>query len=267
VTPQDAELFRKRRTTLGLDPLVIHDNYLINLASPDLVLRANSIRTFHDELRRAVALGADYLVAHPGNSRGSDRAKAIEDIVQALRLAALRLELSPGCGGLRILLENTSGQGTAIGSRFEELKAVLDACPELPLGVCLDTAHMFEAGYDIRKPEGLEKTLEAIGRTIGFERVFVIHVNDSKTPLGSRVDRHEQIGRGHIGLEAFRRILNHPLLAGRAFILETPIDKPGDDRRNVRTLWKLVGGTPRQIAAKDGFPAAQRRHRRRLPAA
>ena len=254
----DAARFRSRRAELRLGPLVIHDNYLINLASPEPVLRVRSIQAFHDELVRAVALGADFLVAHPGAGRGRHPRQALDDFARGLRQAARGIQFD----GLRILLENTSGMGTALGWRFEELGAILDAVSDLPVGACVDTAHTFQAGYDIRSEGGLERTLEAIERTVGLSRVFVLHVNDSKTPLGSRVDRHEHIGRGKIGLEAFRRILNHPWLStgaqglpGRAFILETPIDRPGDDRRNVRTLWKLVGLTPRQQAhAEDGFP-------------
>jgi deoxyribonuclease-4 len=264
------ERFRARREELQLGPLVVHANYLINLASPDRVLRVRSIQAFHDELIRAVALGADYLVVHPGSSRGSDARQAAEAVADSLRQAARSLKL----GRLRILLENTAGQGTVLGSTFSELKFILDLCPNLPMGVCIDTAHMFAAGFNIREAEGLEKTLRAIQSTFGLERVFIIHCNDSKAPLASRVDRHEHIGKGMIGLEAFRRILNHPLLApaaagpeaepaatgvGRAFILETPIDKPGDDLKNVRMLWQLVGKsvspTVGGAAPRDGFRA------------
>jgi deoxyribonuclease-4 len=157
--------------------------------------------------------------------------------------------------------------GSAVGARFEEIKAILDETRDLPMGVCLDTAHMFEAGYEITTEEGLDSTLQAVERTVGLDRVYVLHVNDSKTPLGSRVDRHEHIGRGKIGLKAFGRILNHPRLgpglqglAGRAFILETPIDLPGDDRRNVRALWELVGVDPKQTPqAEDGFSMVRRK--------
>lgn len=258
IAEADAARFRARRDELGLGPLAIHDNYLINLASPEPVLRVRSIQAFHDELVRALALGADFLIAHPGSARGGNIAQAIQEIGRGLRQAARGIKL----GALRILLENTSGMGSAVGSRLEELAAILDAVPDFSLGVCLDTAHLFEAGYDVRTEAGLERTLEAVERTVGLRRVFVVHVNDSKTPLGSRVDRHEHIGRGHIGLQAFRRIVNHPLLSaggsaglpGRAFILETPIDRPGDDRRNVRILWQLAGVTPRQAPrAEDGF--------------
>ena len=259
----DAARFRARRKELGLGPLVIHDNYLINLASPDRVMRVRSIQAFHDELIRAVSLGADFLVAHPGSGRGGDRDQAISEIAQGMRQAARGMNL----GGLRILVENTSGMGSAVGARFEEIKAILDQTGDLPVGVCIDTAHTLEAGYDITTEEGLESTIAAVDRTVGLHRVYVLHVNDSKTPLGSRCDRHEHIGRGKIGLAAFGRILNHARLgpgaqglAGRAFILETPIDRPGDDRRNVRALWELVGISVRQAPkAENGFSMLKRR--------
>jgi deoxyribonuclease-4 len=236
IAEAEAARFRARRKELGLGPLVIHDNYLINLASPNPVLRTRSVQAFHQELVRAIALGADYLVAHPGSGRESTPLAAVAAIAQGLKQAARGLKL----GDLKILLENTAGQGTSIGSRFEELRAILDSSPDLPLGICIDTAHTFAAGWDLRTAEGLEHTL-----------------NDSKTHVGSRVDRHEHIGKGKIGLEAFGRILNHPLLAARAFILETPIDSPGDDRRNVAALWKLLG----RVVAANGDGMNPRPHR------
>ena len=252
--------FRDRRAQLGLGPLVVHANYLINLASQERVLRARSIQAFRDELVRAIALGADFLVVHPGCACGSEMNAAIASVAEALKHAARGVNL----GSLRILLENTAGQGTAIGSRFGELKSILDLCPCLPLGICVDTAHLFAAGHDLRCEQGLEGALADISATIGLERVFVIHVNDSKTALGSRVDRHEHIGKGKIGRDGFRRILNHPQLTGRAFILETPIDRPGDDRRNVAALWRLVGITPRQVrGARDGFIQRRKNNSRR----
>lgn len=250
--------FRALRGQLGLGPVVIHDNYLINLASSHPVLKVRSIQTLHNELVRAIQLGADFLVVHPGSRGEMSAEQAIDNIAQSIYQAARGLKL----GSLRILIENTSGMGTAIGRNFEEVAALLDKLGNLPMGVCLDTAHVFHAGYDISSEEGLEHILERIEQTIGLERVYVLHINDSKTPLGSRVDRHEHIGKGKIGLEAFRRILNHPLLsasgphglAGRAFILETPIDVPGDDRRNVRMLWDLAGIPVKQAPdAVDGF--------------
>ncbi len=269
IAAAEAARFRARREELRLGPLAVHDNYLINLASPDRVMRVKSIQAFHDELVRAMALGADYLVAHPGSGRGTPLAEAVTAVVDGLRQAARGLRL----GGLRILIENTSGMGSALGWRFEEIAAIVRGCAELNLGVCLDTAHTFEAGYDIKTEAGLEQTLGLIERTVGLERVCVVHVNDSKTKLGSRVDRHEHIGKGKIGLEGLRRMLKHPRLgprepwglAGRAFILETPIDKPGDDRRNVRALWKLVGVKAKQAPrAEDGFSMVGRRRKSRV---
>jgi deoxyribonuclease-4 len=253
IAEAEAARFRARRKELGLGPLVVHDNYLINLASPNPVLRTRSVQAFHQELVRAIALGADYLVAHPGSGRESTPLAAVAAIAQGLKQAARGLKL----GDLKILLENTAGQGTSIGSRFEELRAILDSSPDLPLGICIDTAHTFAAGWDLRTAEGLEQTLQALDRTVGLDRVFVVHVNDSKTHVGSRVDRHEHIGKGKIGLEAFGRILNHPLLAARAFILETPIDTPGDDRRNVAALWKLLG----RVVTATGEGMKPRPHR------
>ena len=249
----DAKRFRDRRKELALGPVVIHDNYLINLASPNPVLRTRSVQAFHQELVRAAALGADYLVAHPGCGKETGIDAAVSSIVQGLKHATRGLKL----GDLRILLENTAGQGSSVGSRFEELKAILDGCRDLPIGVCIDTAHTFAAGWDLRTAEGLEMALQAIDKTVGLGSVYVVHVNDSKTVLGSRVDRHENIGKGKIGLEAFGRILNHPLLRGKAFILETPIDKAGDDRRNVAALWKLVG---RVVKATPGAGMKPRPH-------
>jgi len=261
IAPADAGRFRERRKQLQLGPLVVHANYLINLASPNPVLRARSVQAFHQEVVRALALGADYLVAHPGSALGSAVGSAIAAVAQGFKQAVRGLAL----GELRILVENTAGQGTSLGSRFDELQAILEACPELPLGVCVDTAHAFAAGWDVRHAAGLDAVLAALDSTVGLDRVLVIHVNDSKTVLGSRVDRHEHVGKGRIGLPAFQRILNHPHLAGRAFILETPIDKPGDDRRNVAVLWKLLGlpaGAGREVRAvgpSDGMKPRRRK--------
>jgi len=237
IAEADAKRFRDRRKELGLGPLVIHCNYLINLASPNPVLRARSVQAFHGELVRAVALGADYLVIHPGSSRDTTPEAAISAIASGIRQSARGLKL----GDLVILLENTAGHGFSVGAKFEELRAIRDLLRDLPIGVCVDTAHTFAAGWDIRTAEGLDGTLQHIEATVGLKCVHVVHANDSKTHHGSRVDRHDHIGKGKIGLEAFARILNHPLLAGRAFILETPIDSPGDDKRNVAALWKLLG--------------------------
>ena len=257
IADADAKRFRERRTELRLGPLAIHANYLINLGSPNPVLRAQSIQAFHQEIVRALVLGADFLIVHPGSAVDGTRDAAVNAIAQSLKQAVRGLKL----GDLRILLENTAGQGNCIGCHFEELRQILDACRELPLGVCLDTAHLFAMGWDIRVAEGIEKTLDEIDSVIGLNRVSVIHTNDSKMALGSRVDRHHHIGKGKIGRDAFRLLLKHPRLAGKAFLLETPVDKAGDDRRNVAMLWRLTGKVVR--ATGEGMKPRRKKSKRR----
>ena len=173
---------------------------------------------------------------------GANVESSVALVAQSLKQALRGLNF----GDLRILLENTAGQGSSLGARLEELKSILDLCRDLPAGrLHRHRAHVCcRAGISTPR-KASPAALRDIDRVIGLDRVFVVHVNDSKTALGSRVDRHQHIGKGQIGLEAFGRILNHPLLAKCAFILETPIDKPGDDRRNVAALWKLAGRTVR----------------------
>jgi deoxyribonuclease-4 len=237
-TPEDYERFRAARAKHGLNPVVIHDNYLINLASADGLIREKSIAAFRRELERAVALGADFLVTHPGSAKGGSASQAIRTCVESLRLAAKGLSLD----GLTILIENTAGQGSAIGRTFEEVaEIVAGAGKDLPMGACIDTAHCFEAGYAVHTPRGLTEVAKQLDATVGIDKVRVIHANDSKTALGSHADRHEHIGKGEIGAEAFRRIVRHPKLKRIPFICETPIDRPGDDKRNLRTMRKLAG--------------------------
>jgi deoxyribonuclease-4 len=253
----DAVAFRARRQELGLGPLVIHANYLINLATQQPMLRTRSIQAFHDELVRGIALGADFVVVHPGACGDCKPDQAVRLAVESVKQASKNLPAT----SLRILLENTAGMGTALGARLEELGEMLYALQSLQVGACLDTAHLFAAGYDIKSETGLGSTLELIDRVIGLERVPVFHVNDSKIPLGGRVDRHEHIGKGKIGAEAFRRFLTHPRLSaiapeglpGRAFLAETPIDDPGDDRRNVAALWEFAGLKEQAPTPEKGF--------------
>ena len=237
-TAANYERFRAVRKKYGLKPVVIHDNYLINLAAADPGIRKKSIAAFRKEIERAVALGADFLVTHPGSSKGTSPAKAIETCAESLKEAARGLRLK----GLMILIENTAGQGSVIGRTFEEVaEIVAGAGRDLPVGACIDTAHCFEAGYPIQTAEGLRETVKQLDRTVGIEKVRVIHANDSKTPFDSHADRHEHIGRGFIGKEGFRRIVRHPKLRRIPFICETPLDRPGDDKRNVRMMRKLAG--------------------------
>ena len=237
--PGQVKLLRAARRRFDLNPLVIHVSYLVNLASADPAIRVKSIAAFRGELERAAAIGAEYLVLHPGSYRGRSVEEGIADFVAALRDAAAGFDSR----GLTVLLENTAGAGSHLGSRFEELASIRERAGDvtgLPIGYCLDTCHLLAAGFDITTPAGLRATVGAAERLLGMVNVRVFHVNDSKTPLGSRVDRHGHIGEGHIPLAAFRRILKHPKLRGKPFILETPIDEPGDDRRNLDTLKRLV---------------------------
>ncbi len=223
--PAEVRGFRNAREKYSLDPVVVHDNYLINLASADPAIRAASIASFRGELQRALALGADYLVLHSGSSRGQSLDQALRVFARSLRKAARGLHLD----GLQILLENTAGGGATIGRTAEELLE-LQRLVDLPVGFCVDTAHCFQAGLDFFD------LLDALGR----DTVRVIHTNDSRTAFGSRVDCHEHIGKGGIGREGFRRILADRRVRHKAFILETPVERPGDDRRNVRALRKLA---------------------------
>ncbi|MBS1841374.1 MAG: deoxyribonuclease IV [Acidobacteria bacterium] len=253
----DAAAFRARRVELGLGPLVIHANYLINLAAQQPMLRTRSIQAFHDELVRGISLGADYLVVHPGARGESTAGRAIATIIESVKQAAKRVPL----GNLRILIENTAGMGTAVGSTLEEVADLVGGLAELNAGACLDTAHLFAAGYDISSEKGLGQTIEHIEKTIVLDNVPVFHVNDSKIALGGKVDRHEHIGEGKIGVAAFGRILKHPRLSamppngvlGRAFLLETPIDDPGDDRRNIAKVWELAGLEDVAPEAEKGY--------------
>ena len=253
----DAAAFRARRAELGLGPLVIHANYLINLAAVQPMLQTRSIQAFQDELVRGVALGADFVVVHPGSRGDATPEQAVRIVVESVKQGSKRVPL----GNLRILIENTAGMGSALASRLEELAEILAGLADVPAAACLDTAHLFAAGYDIKSEKGFTSTIDLIDSTIGLHRVPVFHANDSKIPLGGRVDRHENIGEGKIGAEAFHRILTHPRLGalppeglvGRAFLLETPIDNPGDDRRNVAKLWELAGLGAQAPPAEKGF--------------
>jgi deoxyribonuclease-4 len=238
LTKESIDLFRQVRRQTRLSPVLIHANYLINLAAADESLLAKSIASFREEVERAILLGVDYLVLHPGSARGSCEKDGIETCAGSLKIAIRGLQL----GRLRILLENTAGQGECIGHRFEHLRAIMNACPKLLLGVCVDTAHSFTAGYDIREADGLEATLEIIRRTVGLRNVRAVHFNDSRAPYNSRVDRHWHIGEGHIGREALRRFAQHPKLRHAAFILETPYDDPRADLKNLEALRSFLNG-------------------------
>lgn len=238
----DAEirLFREAREKAGLDPCVIHSCYLINLAASDPVIRAKSIAAFRDEIDRGLLLGADYLVVHPGSARGASVEQALINCVSAVREASKGREEEMLSEGLEILIENTAGQGGQIGRTFDEVKEIISGCDGLPVGMCLDTAHAFAAGYDWREKRAAARAFRELGEKVGYEKVKVIHFNDSKAAFGSRVDRHWHIGEGEIGSAGLARLLNHAKLRRKAFILETPQDDQKDDVRNLAAARALI---------------------------
>lgn len=232
LTRNDVDLFRQVRRETKLSPIVIHCNYLVNLAAADQMMLEKSRWSFREELERAVLLGVDYLVVHPGSAKGACESDGIQTCIESIRFACRKMKL----GRLKILLENTAGQGECIGHRFEHLREIMDGCASLPIGICFDTAHAFTAGYDIREEDGLAALIQRIQKTVGTKNVRAIHFNDSRAPYNSRVDRHWHIGQGHLGMDALRRVAQHPKLAHAAYILETPYDKPADNLPNINAL-------------------------------
>ena len=236
--PQCAEMNRLR-VRYDLKPLVIHTNYLVNLASSNERFLQMSLEAFRGEVVRALSLCADYLVLHPGSFRGADREQGLLRTAAAIAASTHGLDLAKG--GLTILIENTAGAEFSLGGSFEQVAEVLERLEGIvPVGACIDTCHTHVAGYDIVSEEGLYQTLQHLDTTVGLNRVKVWHCNDAKAPRGSKLDRHEHVGKGMIGKQTFRVLLNDLRLAHAAFIAETPIDKPGDDRRNVDALKKVV---------------------------
>ncbi len=243
-SPASIQLLNRARERHDLYPLAIHDNYLINLASADETTYRKSVEAFRGELERAIAIGAEYLIAHPGNYKGQSIEQGLMRLLQGVAESAAGLKF----GKLMLLLENTVGAGAQLGSRFEELHVMREFAlkmTDLPVGFCLDTCHLLASGFDIAQPKGLKEMIAEADRLLGLDHVRVIHANDSKGALGSHIDRHEHIGQGRIGSEGFRRILNHPKLRSKAFILETPVDNPGDEKRNLDALKSLSARSAR----------------------
>ena len=236
--PQCAEMNRLR-ARYDLRPLVIHTNYLVNMASSNDLFLHKSMEAFRGEVERALALCADYLVLHPGSFRGADREQGLLRTAAAIAASTQGLDLVKG--GLTILIENTAGAEFSLGGSFEQVAEVLEKLDGIvPVGACIDTCHTHVAGYDIVSKDGIYETLLHLEATIGLNRVKVWHCNDAKAARGSKLDRHQHIGKGTIGKEPFRILLNDLRLAHAAFIAETPIDSPGDDRRNVDALKSVV---------------------------
>lgn len=246
IPDEEARAFTARVRETGIAPVVAHASYLINAGASVEPLRSRSIESLAEELARADRLGLAGLVLHPGAATGRGVDEALECVARALR-QVLKGRRRRAC---RILLEHTAGQGTSLGWRFEHLRQILEALDgDERVGVCLDTCHLIAAGYAIDSADGVDRTLAEFDRVVGLARLHVVHVNDSKRPLGSRVDRHTHIGEGTIGLEGFRAIVNHPALAGLPMLLETPkTEQRGTgvaldplDARNLATLRGLWG--------------------------
>src|SRR5215467_16141850 len=236
--PQCAEMNRLR-ANYDLKPLVIHTNYLVNLASANERFLQMSLEAFRGELVRALSLCADYLVLHPGSFRGADREQGLLRTAAAIAASTEGLDLAKA--GLTILIENTAGAEFSLGGSFEQVAEVLDRLQGIvPVAACIDTCHTHVSGYDIVSEAGMRQTLADLDATIGLHNVPVWHCNDAKAERGSKLDRHQHVGKGSIGIEPFRRLLNDKRLSHAAFIAETPIDQPGDDQKNVQILKELV---------------------------
>jgi deoxyribonuclease-4 len=241
VKAADAAKMQELRAKHDVGPVAVHASYLINLCSQTESVRENSISAFRGEVERALALGAEYLVLHPGSWKGLTRE-------EGLRLAAQSIERAiDGVAwqdkNFKILIENTAGAEFSLGGKLEQVAELVDtlkACA--PVAVCLDTCHVHVAGYDIVSEDGYIETMKLVESTVGFDAVKVWHCNDAKAAMGSKLDRHEHIGEGTIGADAFRRLLHDTRFAHAAFIAETPVDAPGDEQRNVSVLRTLAAG-------------------------
>ena len=233
------DAMRGLREKYGIGPMAIHSSYLVNLASATPEFHRKSIGAFRGELERAKALCAEYLVLHPGSFRGRSREEGLELVARSIAEAAEGLELEKF--NLRILIENTAGSEFSLGGSFDQVAHLLQYLrPVCPVGACIDTCHTHVSGYDIVTEAGWLETMQTLDETVGLKNVMLWHCNDAKDARGSRRDRHEHIGKGTIGLDAFRRLLNDPRTEHAAFVAETPIEEPGDDLRNIETLKSLV---------------------------
>ena len=228
------------RTRYGIYPAVIHTSYLVNLASQSDEVREKSITAFRGEVERALAIGAEYLVLHPGSWRGLTREQGLERAAGGIQRALDNLPWPDA--EFKILIENTAGSEYSLGGSFEQVGQLIETLrPHAPIGACLDTCHTHVAGYDIVTPEGYESTIQQAAALIGLEHIRVWHMNDAKAVRGSKLDRHQHIGEGTIGAAPFQRLLRDPRFQHCAFIAETPVDEPEDDRRNVDILRSLAG--------------------------
>lgn len=250
VDPKQAVRMRALRAELNVGPLVIHTSYLVNVCSQTADIREKSVDAFRGEIERALMLGAEYLVLHPGSWKGMTRNEGLKLAAESIARA---IDGLPWQGtDFNILIENTAGAECSLGGSFEQVAELVERLkPAAPVGVCLDTCHTHVSGYDIVTPDGYADTMTQAAITFGVDAVRVWHCNDAKALRGSKLDRHEHIGQGNIGVEPFRWLLNDPRFADCAFIAETPVDEPGDEERNVRVLKSLVD-TPKPKSSRSG---------------
>jgi deoxyribonuclease-4 len=244
VDPQQAERMRELRAKFDIGPLVIHTGYLINICAQSAEIREKSITGFRGEAERALVLGAEYLVLHPGSWKGLTRDEGLKLAADSIQRAidGLPWQGTP----FHILIENTAGAEFSLGGSFEQVaELVARLKSHAPVAVCLDTCHTHVAGYDLVTAEGYADTMKQIAATVSFDAVRVWHCNDAKAERGSKLDRHEHIGQGTMGLEPFRRLLNDPRFSHSAFIAETPVDEEGDEERNVSAMKRLVKRPPK----------------------
>ncbi|MCK8823497.1 deoxyribonuclease IV [Fuchsiella alkaliacetigena] len=227
--------FKTKLAEAEINPLIVHVNYLSNLATPKEELYRKSKAAISADLQRAELLGADYLVLHPGNHTGSGTEAGLARINQALEQLVAENET-----GVKLLLENVAGAGTELGVNFKELAAMVSGIPTAEIGLCLDTCHAFGAGYNLSTKEGIQRLLAEIDEDFALDRLEVVHINDSKGELGSNKDRHFHIGQGEIGYSGFKELLKLLPDSVKALILETPIDEAGDDELNLQTLQDLA---------------------------
>jgi len=239
LVPEDMDEFIRRRDKFGIKPLFIHIPYLINLASPEPGLYEDSIEAYIEDILEAFVLRADYIVTHMGSHKETSEEAGIKRLIDALNII---LEKTKGAE-VGILLENTSGSGSWLGYKFSHQKKIIQGIKQKErVGLCLDTAHAFLAGYNIAEKEGLEAMLKEIDEQVGIKLIKLIHLNDAKGELGSKHDRHDHIGKGSIGLEGMKRIINHPKLKNIPLILETPKKTETDDMMNLTLVRKLYKG-------------------------
>jgi deoxyribonuclease-4 len=236
ITSDEAEAFKRARAKSGISPVFVHTSYLINLASPNDELFHKSVAALRTELLRADEIGAEYVVTHLGSASGIDKNESMSRVASGLKLVFKGLKTTS-----QLLLENTACERGDVGCSFEDIAEIIRLSGLEGLGVTVDTCHSYGAGYDLKTKAGLEETIDIIEKSLGFDKVKLIHLNDSKHPLASHKDRHEEIGLGELGEAAFKRILRHPRLRDISFVMETPKSGPEDDIRNMAVALKLAG--------------------------